>query len=346
MRRMLCWLCLGFSFAGSGLVYAQAGIDAQITSIAWSLDGTRIAASFDDTTVKVWGFGGETELGMPLLSFHPDRVDKIEWTPDSSYLVVQGTSGSEDNPLRTQVTKWDANTGELIQTLLDYQVSRNLVSVPHIDFSYYPVVGVNRTFTAMAYSLSSRTVTLSNTLSTIDVDACGFYGVVQSIVWSPDDSRIVVICGGMDGNQIQIFDVASTQPINLIQYLDYTYDLQWSTDGSQLAALSVHPSANGGYIIRVYKITQDDNELLVFVRAYDETRSVALAWRPHDDVISIASAKGIEVFDLSSETSLTQVEPMIISPEAATAVTWSPDGQYVAGGLTDGSLHVWKTSVT
>jgi WD40 repeat protein len=70
---------------------------SNIRSIAWSVDGSRIASGSEDATVKVW----DAETGRELLTLdgHKHLVMSVAWSPDSRRLA-----SADDLSLRI----WDA----------------------------------------------------------------------------------------------------------------------------------------------------------------------------------------------------------------------------------------------
>lgn len=68
-----------------------------VTSIAWSLDGTRIAAAVHET-VHVW----DATTGKMLVTYqgHVERVDSITWSPEGSFIA----SASDDYTVQIWTT--------------------------------------------------------------------------------------------------------------------------------------------------------------------------------------------------------------------------------------------------
>src|SRR2546421_4772550 len=75
-----------------------------VLAVAWSPDGTRIAASCGDKTIRVWN----TATGQHLATYkvHTDMVSDLAWSPDSRFLATA-------NPDATAHI-WDTIRGELL----------------------------------------------------------------------------------------------------------------------------------------------------------------------------------------------------------------------------------------
>ena len=76
-----------------------AGVE--ISSVAFSDDGTRIVSGSDDDSVLVWD--ASTGLLLKELKGHTDWVNSVAFSSDGTRIV----SGSVDRSVRV----WDASTG-------------------------------------------------------------------------------------------------------------------------------------------------------------------------------------------------------------------------------------------
>jgi WD40 repeat protein len=340
-RLFLCFM-LTIGVGLSNVIYAQDDQtqSSHIVSLAWSPDNIRIAASFSDSTVKIWRVGEDSELGLPILTFQPDLADQIDWTPDSRYVVVQGTYGTEDGLLRAEATKWNAETGDLVETLMSYELN-TAFDFNRYAYTGFPVIAFDPTFTQAAFSLNSNAVYLSDGTQIIFIE----YGIVKRILWSPDGARLAVVYGNTDTYRIQTFEVMSGSLINTIWGQDYyVTDLQWNKDGSQLAVSSLWANPFNPYInIRTYTITAGNDYLAGEDRfwGFEGREGGAIAWSPQANLLAAAYPRAIDVFTMISENPITSIEA-----EDVSAVDWSPDGSQIAGALADGTIQIWDISPT
>ena len=93
---------------------------AEVKSVAFSPDGTKIVSGSWDNTLRVWD--AETGLSIlgPLLG-HTSHVNSVAFSPDGTKIV----SGSWDNTLRA----WDAETGlSILGPLLGHTSGVNSVA--------------------------------------------------------------------------------------------------------------------------------------------------------------------------------------------------------------------------
>jgi GTPase SAR1 family protein len=96
-----------------------ARLPNQFHCVVWSPDGSKIASSSADRTVRVW----DAESGQLLrtLEGHGNRVSSVAWMGDGHRLA----SGSDDHTIRV----WDAESGQLLRTL-EGQLSADMAAPP------------------------------------------------------------------------------------------------------------------------------------------------------------------------------------------------------------------------
>lgn len=86
------------------------GHRSSVPSIAWSLDGNRLASASFDMTVRIW----DPATGQCISTFegHTKYIWSISWSLDGDRLA----SGSDDNTVRI----WDPATGQCTSTLTEH----------------------------------------------------------------------------------------------------------------------------------------------------------------------------------------------------------------------------------
>ncbi len=82
-------------------------ITETVSSVAFSPDGTALAAGFWPGDVKIWNV--KTREEVPISKKHSGKVNGLAWSPDGKTLA----SASEDGTIKL----WDAETGERLETL-------------------------------------------------------------------------------------------------------------------------------------------------------------------------------------------------------------------------------------
>eukprot|EP00946_MAST-07B_sp_MAST-7B-sp1_P002175 g2175.t1 len=96
--------------AGGACLRKITGHTSMVTSVSFSVDGSRIVSGSDDKTVRVWdAVSGECVLGP--LEGHTSWVRPVSFCGDGSRIV----SGSGDETVRV----WDAVSGECVHVVED-----------------------------------------------------------------------------------------------------------------------------------------------------------------------------------------------------------------------------------
>lgn len=316
------------------LVRIFLGHKNSVVKVKWSPDGSRLASSSVDNTVRLWEF--YTGLPGPILEGHQNRVDAIDWHPDGQLVA----SGDQDHVVRI----WSIE-GKPEAILLGHAAKIS-------DVSWNPEGD------RLASAASDGTIRLWNAhgkqVSVIDTRA----GYVRSVAWHPDGHQLVSTHHG----HIRLWGVDGTKGILLEGHDGIVCSASWSPDGKLLASSSwdrtvrlwktdgtaiqviggLHGHANwvswgpnGSWLmvgfnsaIRLFNV---DGSLRSELLSLYPVRSVL--WRPGGEQFA-ANVGTAEDFYVGIWTVGT-ASPQILSGlmEAPLSFDWSPNGeQLVLGG--------------
>lgn len=174
------------------------GHDNAVSASSWHPDGTRIATSSLDGTVKLWRVAD----GALLRTFtgHNDLVVYVEWTPDGNYLV---SSGVDVNP---NFLMWSPDS--------NFPVARYKTGTVTMG-------GFSPDGTRFAYGGS----TLLEILDTTNYSQLARYrepiccsNAMNSLRWSNDNTRIVT---GSGNGLVTIWDPATAMSERLFMINQY-----------------------------------------------------------------------------------------------------------------------------
>ena len=176
-----------------------------VTALAWSPDGSRIATGSDDG-VRVW----DAVTGESLFSLeHGSKVRSVAWSSDDGRIATGFGDG---------VRVWDAVTGK---ELLSLECGHGVKSV--------------------AWSPDGSRIVTSSTFDDARVwDAVTGKELlslerghgVKSVAWSPDGSRIV---GGSTFDDLRVWDAVTGKELLSLGYGRGVESVVWSPDGSRIA---------------------------------------------------------------------------------------------------------------
>ncbi len=186
-----------------------------MNELAWSPDGTRIAAADDAGTLRVWRVDtGQLVSSTPLFSVYSD---KLRWSPTSDAVAVTclyfdgvavvdvppaglGTVHTLTHTSSATALGWSPDGSTLAATFYD---------APHL-----------LTFRRVGEALAARELPQQT-------------GSADDIAWSPD-GRMLATAGG---DIAQIFDAASGELIDQFLTEDaYEPNLVWASAGDALAS--------------------------------------------------------------------------------------------------------------
>lgn len=291
-----------------------------VKRMAWSPDGRTLAASSDDSMVRLWDL--ETGRLLHALKGHYDTVYGVAWSPDGRTLA----SASADRTVRL----WDAESGAKKGTLKGHTETV-------IDVAWSPdgeqVVSCSNDGKARVWDTTAGKTAVVLEQST-------FYGhlsFLQSVIWSRDGR--LVAASSIRG-AIYLWDSSSRQPRSSFAADSKAIRcLAWHPDGERLAACS-----DDGIIYYWKNFLTGE---LTLQRIEGHTRRVTCVSFSHDGRLMASKSKDSTVRLWRTATS----ETVAVLPEPhsrcnTSGLSFNPQFPVLATtGKQEGFVRVWDLDV-
>jgi WD40 repeat protein len=315
---------LVFPFAPDEPWSGFEGTPFQVRGLAWSPDGSRLAAGasaglnaglyriFDPTT------------GELLASFDADNSSTaVAWSPDGTQLaasVIQGSGPAAQNWIEVR----DVATGQL---------------AARVDTTLY-----NSQLTALAWSPDgTRFVSVSFDQRAILWDTATWSPLrtmedpelLYTVAWSADGGKFAT--GDWDGS-IRIWNAVTGHLLMTLPsgYEDPVYQISWQSDGVLLASAA-------GHALQIW--STDSGILSATVASSGQYSDYTLvAWSPdgtqllyYDGSLQEPVVIPVSTMDFPS---LPDVRPEISS------LAWKPDSSQFASGCINGQVGIWDAATS
>lgn len=276
--------------------------DDWVSQVAFSPDGSRLAAVSSSQWVRVW----DTDSGRRTMDLATNgTVDSVAFSPDGHVMAVGGAD--------QQIRLWDVDTGQSIGE---------------------PLTGHTGIVNCLAFSPDGRRLLSGGGDGTLRLwDRAGKslrvvdsgQGAVYEVAYSPDGKLIAT--GGSDGT-IRLWNPETT-----------AYDGQWlrGHTGSVLAlgfSADGHRLASGGFdnSVRIWNIEPRAEVGLVMEGHTNHVGGVA--FDPNGHRLASASDDGsIRLWDVD--------QPIVSHENSVEQVSFSPDGARLASASSDGTVRIW-----
>ncbi len=288
-----------------------------IYDVVLSPDGTKLASISKDSkdcVFQLWDVA--TGSHITTLSRFAYNISELVFTPDSNTII----SGSENS-----IQFWDIAAGKRTLNFRTPDFHKLAVSPDG-----------NKLVTGGQEGLHSWDMETGNHLAKFGEHQWGFF----SIAFSPDGKTLA--SGG--SNELYLWDVASG-------------DRKLTISGHTKGVVSLAIGPNGNILatsnwdnIHLWDPNTGEYKQMIYGRGW-LSHHTNLVFSPDGNTLASIDYGAIHLWDISNKTQITTIYQWFghghgqgctsTSSDGYTSVAFSPDGQYIASGHCDNTIHFW-----
>ncbi|MFE7854070.1 AAA family ATPase [Streptomyces sp. NPDC057403] len=307
-----------------GAVHLKGHRD-QVRRVSWSPAGFRLATASADESVRIWNTNAADTATLLTLAQHEQGVCDVAWSHQGDTLATVSDDG--------KVRIW--KTGPEPQAEMFMQ-SEKLTTIAWCGQTRRLVIG-SQTARATDEPVIVGINSQLDDITAYQLNAPG----LASLAWSPDGTRL--LAGSLDGT-VSILTIPeneaegsaesrSSEPRLLTDAYDGVHDAQWSNDGAYIAVVS----RDRTWLPRLY---DQKGRRLETGRGWTTHRSFlrAVAWHPRHTLFAVAGQDNMVTLN-----TLERTVARWRTEKVFTSLAWSPCGDRLAVGCTDGTVIILDT---
>jgi WD40 repeat protein/serine/threonine protein kinase len=285
----------------------------EVWSVAFSPDGSKLAAGDEDGRLKLWD--PVTGQQLAVLSGHERGVWSVAWSPDGRKLAT----ASDD----TTAKLWDAATGQALATLKGHT---NRVKATAFSSDGRRLATGSDDGTVKVWD-----TTTGSELTTIQ----GRAGWIRSLAFSPDGRMLATgFAGGAAKSSLKLWDATTGRELRAFPPLGAVLSIDFSADGKRLAAGTKERSA------WVWDANTGE-ELAIFRGHTSEVRAVA--WSRDGRLLATGSAdRTLKLWDAATGQELATLKGHL---SQVWSIDFSPGGKQLATCSDDYTVKVWDIGI-
>ncbi len=306
---------------GDGPSLTLGRMRGEITSLAFSSDGSTLGCGSWNQTATLWDVARREEL--LTLRGHKEKVTDLAFSPDGKWVATT----SQDYTARI----WDAQSGQMLAVL--------------------PGPGMNL---AVVFSPDGRYVAVSNSDQSTGAPAVSVYQIqgrrerrllaghrngTQCLVFDPRSSRLA---SGADDHQVIVWDPDSAGPLRQwTAHTTYVSALAYSPDGTLLATGC---GGDGSVPFRDLKLWETDSGHLRRVLSGHKTGVNAIAFDPTGRRIATGDTTGqLILWDLATGRVLRRET---VGPSWIWSIAFIDAGRRLVTAVSNGPLVLYDLEGT
>ena len=318
--------------------------DRRVTSVAFSLDGTRLATGSTDSHVRVFDLATGAKLvqlrhdgPVTAVAFSPDGAQVATGSDDHFARVFDAATGAElarfghDRPVEAvqfspDGTRVATGSDDHFARVFDMVTGAELARLDH-DGPVY-AVAFSPDGARVATGSDDHFARVFDMVTGAELARLDHDGPVTAVAFSPDGTRVAT---GSEDRCARVFDAATGAVKARLQHDHGVYAVAFGPDGRRVATGSSDHSARVFDAVTGAELARLEHDGPVYAVAFgpDGTR-VATGSEDH-------SAR---VFDPATGAELARLD----HDGPVAAVAFSPDGTRVATGSTDNHARVFNAA--
>jgi len=282
------------------------GHQGGVSGLVFAGDGASIASSSWDSSLQVW----KTADGAPLANqtAHTSGVHALAAAPGRNLLVSAGSDGL--------AILWTREPLHPLVTLNGHAVDGRLLSAAiSPDGATIAIGALNGTI--RLWSASGVQLAMMHREN----------GGIWGLAFSPDGR---VLASAADDHLASLWDATSGAHLgDCVGHTDCLRSVTFSQDGTLLA------TSGNDSTVRIWKVADRTLQRTILTPSWTQT----VAFSPDGALVATAADTGAQLWDLS-----TGDLRCTLRGGASLCATFSPDGQVLAVGGSDGVARLWRVS--